>query len=256
MSGFQVARTIRTDENCCAVPIIFLTILDSFEGEKEGLETGGIDYITKPFNLRSLRLRVRNHLELKRSRDQLEALGRELTEKNKELEKLAREDCLTGLANRRHFDDMLDVEIKRAIRTRQFLSLLLCDVDHFKRFNDLYGHVAGDCCLQKIGTMLRSTFMRAGDVTARYGGEEFAVILPETTLDNARLLAERLRQKMIAEAIPHAQSDEIAVVTFSIGVVGSQVSVERNAAWYIGAADRALYQSKENGRNQVSIAQT
>jgi diguanylate cyclase (GGDEF)-like protein len=114
--------------------------------------------------------------------------------------------------------------------------------------------VAGDKCLQIIGATLLSTFMRAGDVTARYGGEEFAVILPDTPPDRAEQLAERLRQKIIAQAIPHADSDALEYVSFSMGVVGAQVTKERNAEWYIGAADRALYRSKENGRNQVTAA--
>jgi diguanylate cyclase (GGDEF)-like protein len=255
MDGYQVCRQLKGDPQTASIPVIFITAMGSEEDETKGLDCGAIDYLTKPISPPIVRARIRNHLELKRSRDTLEALGRELVDKNLELKKLAREDGLTGLANRRRFNEMLDLEIKRAYRTRQFLSLILCDVDFFKRFNDQYGHVAGDKCLQVIGATLLSTFMRAGDLSARYGGEEFAVILPETTPENAEKLAEKLRQKIIAQAMPHAQSDALQVVTFSIGVVGAQVTRERNAEWFISAADRALYASKETGRNRVTAAE-
>jgi diguanylate cyclase (GGDEF)-like protein len=252
MDGYQVCIHLKADPLTASIPVIFITAMGSEEDETKGLDCGAIDYLTKPISPPIVRARVRNHLELKRNRDTLEALGRELVNKNLELKKMAREDVLTGLANRRHFNEILDAEIKRAFRTRQFISLILCDVDYFKRFNDHYGHVAGDKCLEVIGATLSSTFMRAGDLSARYGGEEFAVILPETTPDNALKLAEKLRQKIVAQAIPHAQSDALEVVSFSLGVVGAQVTRERNAEWFISAADRALYHSKENGRNRVT----
>jgi diguanylate cyclase (GGDEF)-like protein len=254
MDGYQVCSLLKGDPQTARIPVIFITAMGSEEDETKGLDCGAIDYLTKPISPPIVRARVRNHLELKRSRDMLEALGMELTYKNQELIKLAREDGLTGLANRRHFDEILEAEIKRACRTGQFLSLIMCDVDFFKRYNDHYGHLAGDKCLQMIGATLLSTFMRAGDVTARYGGEEFAVILPDTAPDKAEQLAERLRQKMIAQAVPHAFSDALEFITFSIGVVGAQATRERNAEWFIGAADQALYRSKENGRNQVTVA--
>jgi diguanylate cyclase (GGDEF)-like protein len=255
MDGYQVCTLLKADALTAAIPVIFITAMGSEEDQTRGLDCGAIDYLTKPISPPIVRARVRNHLELKRSRDALAALGRELTDKNLMLKRLAREDGLTGLANRRHFSEMLDAEIKRAFRTRQFLSLIMCDVDYFKRFNDHYGHVSGDHCLQMIGATMLATFMRAGDVAARYGGEEFAVILPETTPENAEKLAEKLRRKVIAQAVPHAHSDALEVVTFSIGVVGSLVTPERNAEWFVSAADRALYLSKENGRNRVTAVQ-
>ena len=254
MDGYQVCSLLKADPQTAPIPVIFITAMGSEEDETKGLDCGAIDYITKPISPPIVRARIRNHLELKRSRDMLEALGLELSDKNLALKKLAREDGLTGLANRRHFNELLDAEIKRAFRTGQFLSLILCDVDFFKRYNDHYGHVAGDKCLQIIGATMLATFMRAGDLPARYGGEEFAVILPDTPPDKAEQLAEKLRQKIIAQAIPHAFSDALEVVSFSIGVVGAQATRERNAEWYIGAADRALYRSKENGRNRVTAA--
>jgi diguanylate cyclase (GGDEF)-like protein len=166
---------------------------------------------------------------------------------------LAREDALTGLANRRYFDEVLAAEIKRALRSRQGLSLLLCDVDFFKHYNDHYGHVAGDKCLQAIGQILLQTFKRVSDLPARYGGEEFAVIFPDTPAGNVGKIAEKLRQKVMAQAIPHAFSAAADVVTLSFGVVEAPPNRERDAEWYIHKADKALYQAKEKGRNQVVV---
>jgi len=254
MDGYQVCSLLKADSQTARIPVIFITAMGNEENETKGLDCGAIDYITKPISPPIVKARVKNHLELKRSHDVMEALSTELTNKNQQLKKLAREDGLTGLANRRHFNEVLDAEIKRALRTRQFLSLILCDVDYFKRYNDHYGHVAGDKCLQMIGATLLSTFLRAGDVPARYGGEEFAVILPDTPPEKAEHLAEKLRLKMVEQAIPHAFSETLELVTLSIGVVGAQVASGRNPEWFIDVADQALYRSKENGRNQVTAA--
>ncbi len=180
---------------------------------------------------------------------------RDITERKeaeRELERLAREDALSGVANRRHFDELLEIEVRRASRNGDYLSLLLCDVDFFKPFNDHYGHLAGDACLQAVGRILRHVFRRAGDIPARYGGEEFAVILPGTSPENAAITAETLRREMIGAAIPHARSDVADCVTISIGVVGARVSADRKAVWFTHEADKALYQSKKNGRNRVT----
>jgi len=254
MDGYQVCSQLKADPQTAGIPVIFITAMGAEEDETRGLECGAIDYLTKPISPPIVRARVRNHLELKRSRDLLETYSRELTGKNLELKRLAREDGLTGLANRRHFNETLDAEIKRAYRTRQFLSLIMCDVDFFKRYNDQYGHVAGDKCLQLIGATLLATFRRAGDLPARYGGEEFAVILPDTSPESAGQLAEKLRSRVVARGVPHPGSDAADLVTLSIGVAGAQVGAERDAEWLIGAADRALYQSKETGRNRVTTA--
>jgi len=253
MDGYQVCAALKGDPRTAGIPIIFVTAMGSDEDETKGLECGAIDYITKPISPPIVKARVKNHLELKRSRDLLEELTIALGEKNRELEVFAREDALTGLANRRHFNEVLDAEIKRALRTGQFLSLILCDVDFFKKYNDQYGHIAGDKCLQAIGKIMRGSFKRAGDVPARYGGEEFAAILPDTTPDKAAQLAERLRLELIAQALPHALEGVPGQVTLSVGVVGVRATREHSAEWFIREADQALYRSKENGRNQVTL---
>ena len=254
MDGYHVCAQLKGDPRTRQIPVIFITAMGSAEDEAKGLHCGAIDYLTKPITPPIVRARVKNHLELKRSRDLLEELGAELSAKNRQLEVLARKDHLTGLANRRHFDEMLDTEVKRARRTRQPLSLIMCDVDYFKMYNDHYGHPAGDGCLTAIGALLLGTFKRAGDLPARYGGEEVAVILPGTLPEEALQLAERLRLGLIAQAIPHAASDVAAHVTLSIGVAGVQAVGERDAAWFIAEADRALYQSKASGRNRATLA--
>jgi diguanylate cyclase (GGDEF)-like protein len=253
MDGYEVCTKIKADPLTRQIPVIFITAMSNPEDEAKGLDSGAIDYITKPVSAPIVKARVKNHLELKRHRDILEKLTIELDIKNRELNLLVRKDALTGLANRRYFDEVLDSEIKRAIRSRQLLSLILCDVDFFKSYNDHYGHVAGDKCLQAIGKVLHHHSKRVSDLPARYGGEEFAVIFPDTPPGNAGLLAEKLRQGMITQAIPHACSAAAEVVTLSFGVVEAPPTRERNAAWYINAADKALYQAKENGRNQVVI---
>ena len=252
MDGYQVCAALKGDPHTARIPVIFVTAMGNDEDEAKGLDCGAIDYITKPISPPIVKARVRNHLELKRSRDLSEELAAELREKNRSLEILAREDGLTGIANRRHFNEVLDAEIKRALRTHQFLSLILCDVDFFKKYNDLYGHVAGDKCLQSIGEAMRSIFKRAGDLPARYGGEEFAAILPDTPPEKGVQLAERLRLEMMERALPHAGVGELELVTLSVGVVGVQANRARDAEWFICEADKALYQSKENGRNRVT----
>lgn len=253
MDGYAVCRELKADPLTGQIPIIFITAMTHIEDEMKGLELGAIDYITKPFSPPIVKARVKNHLELKRHRDLLEKVTIELDQKNLALNLLAREDALTGLANRRYFDEVLATEITRAQRSRQLLSLILCDVDFFKSYNDHYGHVAGDKCLQAIGQVLLRTFKRSSDLPARYGGEEFAVVFPDTPPGNAGLLAEKLRQGIMAEAIPHAFSAAAKVVTLSFGVVEAQPNRERNAEWYIKEADKALYRAKESGRNQIDI---
>ena len=254
MDGYQVCATLKGDPNTARIPVIFVTAMGAEEDESKGFEWGAIDYITKPISPAIVKARVKNHLELKRSRDLLEQLTLELGEKNRELEVLARKDALTGLANRRHFNEVLNAEIKRASRTGQHLSMILCDVDFFKKFNDHYGHLAGDKCLELIGKIMHDSFKRAGDLPARYGGEEFAVILPDTSEEIGVQLAERLCRELIELAVPHQANGPLGVVTLSAGVVGVQVSRYQDADWFIGEADQALYRSKENGRNRVTAA--
>jgi len=253
MSGYEVCSQLKNSGKTHNIPIIFITAMVNPEEEARGLEAGAIDYLIKPVSPPIVRMRIRNHLELKRQRDMLEHLSQELADKNSILESLAREDGLTGVANRRQFDEILDAEIRRSGRTGQPLSLVLCDIDFFKSYNDCYGHLAGDDCLRSIGILLKKVFRRVGDLVARYGGEEFAVILPNTEADQAAELAEALRQEMQAAGLPHKSSSIADSVTISIGVVTASCTDEHGPEWFIGMADNAMYESKENGRNRVTV---
>jgi diguanylate cyclase (GGDEF)-like protein len=249
MDGFEVCRKLKATEQTARIPVIFVTAAVSPEEEARGLECGAADYILKPVSPPVVALRVRNHLELTRRSRMLEALSEELARKNRQLQMLARMDGLTGLANRRFLDETLDAEVRRAQRCGTPLSLIMCDIDFFKRFNDRYGHQAGDDALRRIGALLQRIFQRGSDFPCRYGGEEFAVILPDTGPEQASHLAEHLRRAMCDEGLPHAFSDVADCVTLSVGVVSAHASDERSAQWFLGQADAALYRSKDEGRN-------
>jgi len=174
-----------------------------------------------------------------------------LKEANEKLQAISNTDGLTGAANRRFFDFQLKTEWRRSYRQKEPLSVIMCDVDHFKNFNDHYGHPEGDQCLIKVVQVIRSQFNREGDLLARYGGEEFVVVLPNTPIEGACKVAERIRQAMEALAIPHAYSQVAPVVTLSLGVAGGQVTEEDEVMQMVEHADQALYRAKRNGRNQV-----
>ena len=178
----------------------------------------------------------------------------ELERANAKLQEMAMQDGLTGLANRRHFDTVLETEVRRARRTGGTLALLLGDVDCFKKFNDRYGHVAGDACLQAVAQVMKDVFRRVDDLPARYGGEEFAVIIPGASQDQAAFSAEMLRKAVEARGVPHADSEAADVVTISIGMAVATVTAETTPDWFISRADEGLYISKANGRNRVSWA--
>jgi len=202
---------------------------------------------------------VRQAEQLRQANAELE---QRVAERTAELEKamealhrLAVEDTLTGLANRRRFNDAMEEEIRRARRSRTPLSLLMCDVDFFKRYNDAYGHQGGDDCLRMVGQTMRDVFKRAGDLPARYGGEEFAVVLPGVTREQATQVGEKLRQALEDRAMPHKGSDVAPYVTMSIGIAtASELAEGIDADWFVAKADEALYKSKANGRNRVTCA--
>jgi diguanylate cyclase (GGDEF)-like protein/PAS domain S-box-containing protein len=178
----------------------------------------------------------------------------ELADANARLQQMALEDGLTGLANRRQFDHVLDTEVRRALRRSDWLSLIMGDVDYFKRFNDLNGHVAGDGCLQAIGEVMKEVFRRVEEAPARYGGEEFAVVLPGADPDTARQAAEKFLRAVEARKIPHGASEVGPYVTVSLGTVSARVTAGTTPGWFITWADEGLYRSKAAGRNRVTSA--
>ena len=178
----------------------------------------------------------------------------ELEELNLKLKRMAVEDALTGLPNRRRFNEVMEEEIRRARRNGESFSLLMCDVDFFKRYNDHYGHQGGDDCLRAVGEVMRNVFKRAGELPARYGGEEFAVILPGVSEEHALKAAEKLLQALADRALPHEKSDAAPHVSLSIGLASAIVEGDRTMEWFVAKADEALYLSKKDGRNRVTRA--
>lgn len=175
----------------------------------------------------------------------------ELRAANQRLEELTRSDPLTGLANRRHFDELKEIEFRRAQRLGQPMAVLMCDVDYFKRYNDAYGHAQGDKCLQQIAQALEDNFARAGEVVARIGGEEFAVLLPGSDMPHARTAAERLRRRVAGLALPHGDSPA-GVITLSIGLAQYDAATMDQFDQLLHQADQALYRAKSQGRDRIA----
>jgi len=178
--------------------------------------------------------------------------ARDLTEANRKLERLTYQDGLTGLYNRRYFDQCLEREIKRHLRDKQHLSLIICDIDHFKAYNDFYGHVAGDSCLKQVARTINECVSRANDACCRYGGEEFTVILPNANKEQSSYVAEKLRSSIEQLMLPHQKSETSNFVTMTLGIVTLVPGEQTDREQLIELADRALYIGKTQGRNQVS----
>ncbi len=237
MDGYEVCRRIIDDPETKEIPIIFVTALSQDNDEAMAIEMGAVDYITKPISAPIVSARVRNHLELKRARDYLA--------------KIAFVDALTAIPNRRRFDEAIHTEWQRAMRTGAQMSLLLMDIDHFKLFNDHYGHQAGDTCLIQVAQALRNAVRRPGDLVARYGGEEFACLLPETGTDGAHAIGKTLCGSIRELGIPHEHSSTADHVTISIGAATTFVGLDTSIEGLIEAADMNLYRAKDEGRNRI-----
>jgi diguanylate cyclase (GGDEF)-like protein len=237
IDGFEVCRRLKVDPATRDVPVIFVTARDSTEDETQGLEVGAVDFITKPVNPPVVRARVRAHIALKRQADLLRSM--------------AFNDGLTGVANRRWFDERLQVEWLRCRRNKLPLSLILLDLDHFKAYNDRYGHQAGDDCLRAAAAAMKSRLGRPADLLARYGGEEFVCLLPETPTDGARAKAEDLGHAVLDLALAHADSPTAPVVTISRGVATASPALDGSPNELLQRADAQLYAAKRAGRNRT-----
>ncbi len=248
--GIDATKDIRkiTNKNSGWVPIIFLSGMDDSSDIAKGIDAGGDDYLTKPIDAVVLVAKLR-------AMQRISEMQAQLNKANNTLKMMAIKDALTGLYNRRYFDEMLIKELKRSMRTETSLSLILCDIDYFKMYNDHYGHQAGDDCLVKVAQALQKECQRPGDVAARYGGEEFVFILPETGLQGAGIVAESIVASVKALSIPHQESSVSDSVTLSCGVASVQpkktddlIELAHNL---IKLADENLYKAKEQGRDRV-----
>ncbi len=236
MNGYDVLKKLKEIDYAKDIPVIFITSLNSVDDEEMGLKLGAADYITKPFNPSIVKLRVENHLKFVHQR--------------KLLETLAGRDGLTEINNRRSFDTVFEKEWKRMLRNKSPLSLIMIDVDCFKKFNDFYGHASGDEVLKSIACTLSKRLARSSDVVARYGGEEFVIILPHMKREDAISFAEKIRLSVESLFIPHEKSEANAYVTISLGGATFNTS-DQSTHDLLKAADKMLYRAKEIGRNTV-----
>ena len=253
LTGFEVCAAMRRDPVLHDIPIIFITSHDSIEDEVTGLTLGAVDFIAKPLRPALVIARVRTQLTLKSMADALR--------------RAAVTDVVTGVANRRKFEDTLAFEWARAARTRAPLSLLMVDIDFFKGYNDRHGHRAGDDCLRLAAAAMARAVRRATDLLARYGGEEFAVVLPETPPHGAAIVAQRLLGEIDALALPHPASPVAGHITVSVGAAtAARVAIApvdpprgdgeiATPSELVVAADQALYGAKRAGRHRVELVQ-
>jgi two-component system cell cycle response regulator len=255
LSGVEVCRIVKANQGETGfgfIPVILMTARQA-ASKIEGLELGADDYLVKPFDMLELSARVKSMLRLKLLQDQLLEKNRELDRANKELDRLSRTDSLTGLFNRRYFEERFGVEFARSNRYRSPLSCLMIDIDHFKRLNDTCGHAFGDRVLQAVAGVAQDT-LRDVDMLARFGGEEFVALLPETGPAEALRVSERVRlgiEKLALVDTAVGRDPRRIQCTASIGVATFPVPGIETAEALLRAADDSLYAAKKAGRNRV-----
>ena len=240
MDGYAVCGALRGSPRLQDIPIIFVTALSQPEDETRALEAGAVDFISKPFNIAVVRARVRSQLTIKRQADAMRELS--LT------------DGLTGVANRRHFNDTMVAEWRRCARAGLPLSVIMIDIDHFKLYNDHYGHQAGDACLQQISAAMKGCAARPQDMLARYGGEEFILLLPQEGAEGTKVVAGRIMDEVRKLNLPHAASPTAPHVSISMGLATAMPPLDsHDPSAVIRAADARLYHAKQTGRNRLCV---
>lgn len=259
MDGYEATREIRKSLHDVAgwTPIIFISSHIDDASVVKGIEVGGDDYLMKPVSMAVLKAKIHAMRRLVAMRQDLIVIEKKLQDTNEKLmhsnqllSDLSLKDPLTQLGNRRAFEENLARSTRLAKREKKFFSLLMIDIDHFKWFNDTYGHQGGDKCLQAVASVLKTGPQRPGDFAARYGGEEFSILLYDTDLEGARYVADSLRARVAELKIPHERSP-LRIVTISVGVGTANPGVTFSESGLVALADAALYKAKEKGRNCV-----
>jgi diguanylate cyclase (GGDEF)-like protein len=248
--GYWLARQLRERETGQWTPIIFLSGRDRDEDLAQGIESGGDDYLVKPITATVLAAKLRAMRRLLTMQARLLELSAQLRASNQHLLHLSEHDTLTGLLNRRGFDNRLAGALAQSRRSGSPLTLMLCDLDQFKNYNDSMGHAAGDDCLRRVGELIRQVCRRPGDHAARYGGEEFALILPDTPKSGAMTLARAMQRVFAQAALPHPASAVAPHVTLSGGITTCIADEGSTVEGLVMRADEALYVAKAKGRNR------
>jgi diguanylate cyclase (GGDEF)-like protein len=249
IDGFETCSQLKTDLRTKDIPVIFITASTDVENKVKGLSLGAVDYVTKPFQQDEVLARVRVHLTLRYLTRKVQEQAIALQSANQELHRIANLDGLTEVANRRRFDEYLEREWLRCAREQQYLSLIMCDIDYFKPYNDFYGHQAGDICLKTVAKTIESTLKRPTDLIARYGGEEFAIVLPNTPIQGAIQITEEIQREIAQLHIPHDKSDVSSQITLSLGISSQIPRHDVSLSSLISQSDQALYSAKRKGRN-------
>jgi len=236
MSGYDVCRELKSSSSTKDIPIIFVSAKTGADDEEYGLNLGAIDYIKKPFHPAIIKIRVKNHIELKL--------------KSAKLEELSMCDSLTGISNRRFFEEAYEKKYKEIEREKGSLAIIMIDIDYFKPYNDNYGHWQGDEALTQVARTLKKTIKRPTDVVARYGGEEFVVILKNCDKDGAKKMANSLVEAIRELKIEHKHSLVSDTVTISAGVAFREKGGNLTKEELLKEADEQLYRAKESGRDR------
>jgi diguanylate cyclase (GGDEF)-like protein len=238
MNGFEVITALKKDDATRDIPVIFVTGLNNAQDEEMGFVLGATDYINKPFSAAVVKLRVKNQIQI--------------INQMRLIHNISITDALTGIGNRRFFYTQLEQEWQRSLRQQTPISFMMLDIDHFKAYNDTHGHIQGDAVLREVAQIILSSLSRAIDKAARWGGEEFAIILPDTAIDGAKTVAERIRCAVEQHNFMLDESSSTNI-TVSIGIISStpKRSNEYTLENYVSDADKALYHAKATGRNRV-----
>lgn len=268
MDGYETAELMRSNKRTRHIPIIFVT---AEQAERDhifkGYDAGAVDYLMKPIAPRVLQGKVSIFLEIHRQKLELEEKTRELNakvveleelqqqleEKNRQLKAISNIDALTGIYNRRYFNEIIELEWSRSKRNSSALSLILMDIDFFKNYNDTYGHSAGDTVLKAVANAISTPLKRKIDTIARYGGEEFVAVLPETGKKGALELGEKIMNSVRAMKLEHKGSPEKTYLTISMGIYSVVSGESTSYIDIINAADKALYVAKDSGRDCIIV---